>query len=155
MQLRCRPSCLFGACVCSCSPLQTGMSSYPLPSILACAPAVLLTSPRYPSIRCPCIFSIYRSLPTKTPFPTGGSEHYELDCRFKLKTVMQFPFLLSSFYSQNFTVHCRQVFTRKLVAGSKISGYVFARENACAEMNSADMLSAESLKCGQGARCDV
>ena len=61
---------------------------------------------------------------------------------------MQFPILLSSFYSQNITIHCMQVFLRKLVAGSKISRDIFAHENGGAEVNRADMLSAESLKCG-------
>ena len=121
----------------------------------SCATAVLLTSPKYPSIRCPCNFSVAEAFQGKRLLPTGCSEHYELDCRFKLKTVMQFPSLLSRFYSESFTIHCMQVFTRKLVAGSKISGDIFARENAGAEMNSAGMLSVESLKCGWGARCDV
>ena len=121
----------------------------------SCATAVLLTSPKYPSIKCPCNFSLEEAFQRKRLLPTGGSEHYGLHCPFKLETVMQFPSLLSSFYSQNFTILCMQVFTRKLVAGSKISGTIFARENAGAEINSADMLSAENLKCGEGARCDV
>ena len=106
----------------------------------SCATALLLTSQniRPSDAR---IISLWQKPSNENAFfPRGGSEHYELDCRFKLKNVTQFHFLLSSFNSQNFTIHCMQVFTRKLVAGYKISGDIFARGNAGAEMNCADML---------------
>ena len=92
----------------------------------SCATAVLLTPPKYPSIRFPFIFSVAEAFQRKRLFPTGGSERYELHCWFKLKTFMQFPSLLSSFYSQNFTIHCMQVFARKLVARSKISADILS-----------------------------